>query len=124
PGLLLFGLAPRVRGRWTGAVMGRFRLSMRTWLLLGFAALLVPLLVFSAWSYQRSRARERGAALRDPLHDAQTASAVVHGVLRELDSALLIVSQPFGSQQRPLDQDSAGATLVTLTERYPFVRAV
>src|SRR5438128_6952469 len=100
--------------------MNRVRLSMRTWLLLGFAALLVPLLLFSAWSYQHSRDRERTDALRDTLHDAQTASSVVHGVLRELDSALLIESQAFGAQQRPLDQATNGASLVALTERSPF----
>src|SRR5262249_18605821 len=100
--------------------MSRIRLSMRTWLLLGFAALLVPLLVFSAWSYLQSRDRERSDALRDTVHDAQTASSVVHGVLRELDSALLIQTQAFGAQPRPLDQDSTGPSLVTLTERYPF----
>jgi hypothetical protein len=104
-------------------VPGRLRLSLATLLFLAFAALVIPLVVFSVWSFQRSLQDRRDTALDDAIEFAETAALLVFGLLRDLDSTSAVMSRAFGEQARPLDQATAGPTLTAMVERYPIVRA-
>ena len=106
------------------AVLGHLRLGLAARLLLAFAALVIPLLLFSVWSFQRSLAERRDAALTDTVESAQTAAALVFGLLRDLDTTSAVMGLAFGQQVRPLDQATAGPTLTALAERYSTIRAV
>ena len=76
----------------------RVRLGMGTRLLAAFAALLVPFVVFSAWSHQQSRTERRDVAVAEAVTFGQTAAAVVYGLLRDLDGTTLAMSGGLGAQ--------------------------
>jgi signal transduction histidine kinase len=105
-------------------VSERLRLGMASRLLLAFAALIVPLAIFSGWSYQRALDERREGALADHVQLTRTIAAVLDTLLRDFDSTMIVTSQALGAQQRPLNQETVGPLLATLAERYPLVRAV
>ena len=79
------------------------RLATTARLLAAFAALFLPLVIVSVWSFQRSLETRRANALSDAVDSAQTMAAVVMGLLRDLDGTTLAMSLALGQQQRPLD---------------------
>lgn len=100
------------------------RLGMASRLLLAFAALIVPLAVFSGWSYQQALQDRRDDALADHVQFTRTVATVVGLLLREFDTTMVVTSDVLRSQERPLDQETVGPLLDTLADRYPLVRAV
>jgi signal transduction histidine kinase/ActR/RegA family two-component response regulator len=100
------------------------RLTMSARLLIAFAVLLLPLVIFSAWSYQRSLDERRDLALNEAVSTAETMAAIVSGVLSDLDGTTQAMSLALGQQARPLDQDSVGPYLSAVAAHYPFVRAL
>jgi PAS domain S-box-containing protein len=100
------------------------RLGMGARLLLAFVALIALLALFSIWSYQRSRDERRAASLEETVQSAQTVAALVQGLLRDLDSTTLAMSQALAIQEQPLNQETVGPYLATVVQRYSFVRSV
>jgi signal transduction histidine kinase len=100
------------------------RLGMASRLLLAFAALIVPLAVFSVWSYQRTLDDRRDDALTDQVQLTRTFATMLDAQLRDFDTTMLATSEALGAQQRPLDQESVGPLLATLAAHYPIVRAI
>lgn len=107
-----------------GALNRWLRLTMTARLLIAFAALLLPLVLFSAWSYQRSLDERRDLALDDAASTAETMAAIVGGVLGDLESTLLAMSLALGQEPEPLSQESAGAYLSAVSANNPIVRAL
>lgn len=102
------------------------RLGMLSRLLLAFAVLLVPVLLFSIWSYSQSLRDRRNAALDETLQSSQTAAALVHGLLRDLDGTTLALAQGLSAlpPSIPYSQESVGASLTNVAARYPYLRAL
>jgi signal transduction histidine kinase len=107
-----------------GQAIDRVRGGMASRLLLAFAALILPLALFSAWSYQRALEERRAASVDDAARLGQTAAAIVHGVLRDLDSTTLAMSQALGVQQIPLAQPIVGPYLDAINQKSPVLRAI
>ncbi|MGE0543683.1 MAG: ATP-binding protein [Dehalococcoidia bacterium] len=103
---------------------GRLHLTMTARLLIAFAVLLLPLVLFSAWSYQRSLDDRRQLAVDDATGTAETSAAIVSGVLSGLDSTLQAMSLTLGQLDGPLDQANAGPFLTTVFTNTPIVRAL
>lgn len=93
-------------------------------LLLGFALLILLFAVFSTVSFERSRQERQRDALDDTLHLAETASAVMYGLLRDLDTTMLAMSLALGSTGVPLTQETAAPYLGSIASRYMFIRAL
>ncbi len=109
---------------WHDSVTGRFRVSLTTRLLLAFAALIIPLLLFSVWSFQRSLVERRAILQRDVVGSAETSASLVASLLGDLDSTSALMSLNFGQQPGPLDQTTIGLSLTAMSERYQVIRAV
>jgi hypothetical protein len=107
-----------------GALSQRLQFTMAARLLLAFAALLLPLVLFSAWSYQQSLRHRQDVALDDAVGTAQTMAVVVHGLLSDLNSTILAMSLALGQDPRPLDQANVGPYLQTVAAQNPIVRAL
>jgi signal transduction histidine kinase/ActR/RegA family two-component response regulator len=105
-------------------ITGRFHLTMTARLLLAFAVLLIPLVLYSAWSYQRSLDERRQLAVDDAAGTTETAAAIVSGALGGLDGTLQAISLTLGQLNEPLDQASAGPYLTTVFANTPIVRAL
>src|SRR6266508_283416 len=105
-------------------MINRLRGGMASRLLLAFAALILPLALFSAWSYQRSLEERRETSVDDAVRLGQTAAAIVHGVLRDLDSTTLAMSQALGVQQIPLAQPIVGPYLDAVGQKSPVLRTI
>lgn len=103
---------------------GRLHLTMTARLLIAFAALLFPLVLFSAWSYQRSLDERRILEVEDATSTAETEAAIVSGVLGSLESTLQTISMTLGQESGPLDQSTAGPYLTTVFTNTPIVRAL
>jgi signal transduction histidine kinase len=103
-------------------LINRLRGGMASRLMLAFAALILPLALFSAWSYQRSLEDRRKTSVDDAVSLGQTAAAIVHGVLRDLDSTTLAMSQALGVQQIPLAQPIVGPYLEAVGQKSPLLR--
>ena len=106
------------------ALNDRFRPGMAGQLLMAFALLILPLVIYTAWSYRQSLEERRDHALDDAVRLSETAAAVVHGLLRDLDGTSLAMSQALGAQPGPLTQETVGPYLGAVNQRYPFVRAI
>lgn len=93
-------------------------------LLAAFAVLILLYAVFSTVSFERSREERRRDELDDTLHLAETASAVMYGLLRDLDTTLLAMSLAFGASGVPLTQETAAPYLTSIAQRYMFIRTL
>ncbi|MGH2587195.1 MAG: ATP-binding protein [Dehalococcoidia bacterium] len=102
----------------------RLRLGMASRLLLAFAALILPLAAFAAWSYQQSLEERRENVLQDQLQLTRTAGAVISGQLRDFDTTLLASAHGLAAQSRVLDQSSVGPMLEALAQRYAWVQSI
>jgi signal transduction histidine kinase len=97
---------------------------MASRLLLAFAALIVPLALFSGWSNQRALNQRRDDAIDEQIQLTRTAGTVLESLLRDFDTTMLITSKAISGQQQPLNQETIGPLVLTLAQRYPLVRAV
>jgi signal transduction histidine kinase/CheY-like chemotaxis protein len=103
---------------------GRLHLTMTARLLIAFAVLLLPLVLFSAWSYQRSLDERRELEVDDATGTAETGAAIVSGVLTGLENTLQAISLTLGQLNEPLDQTTAGPYLTSAFTNTPIVRAI
>jgi signal transduction histidine kinase len=97
---------------------------MASRMLLAFAALILPVAFFSGYAYRSSLDDRRDGALMESVSVAQTAAAVVQGLLRDLDGTTLAAAQAIADRPEPLSQESVGPYLTGLSRRYPYVRQI
>ncbi|HEY3057538.1 MAG TPA: ATP-binding protein [Chloroflexota bacterium] len=97
---------------------------LATRLILATLGLLLPLYLILLAGYATALREQRTSEVANSVTVGQMTASVIDGFRRDLNGTVLATTLAFGDRERPLDQDTLGPYLDTLTREYPTLRAL